>query len=247
VTVTLQDQYRGNADIEREFIRSAFTGRADCKNCAIRHMVLFSSLEEADFDLIHRPIDDLTYDAGGVLYHQADPGAALFTVRSGLLKLVQYAPDGSQRIVRLLRPGDVAGLEAVVGQAYQHTAVVLHQAEVCRIPTEVLQRLNKMTPRLHEELMNRWQRALSEADAYLTELSTGNARSRVARLILRLADPDDGVCVLPGREDMGAMLGLTTETASRTVAALKREGAICPGGAHAVRANLERLEAIAGD
>lgn len=245
--MTLQESDKGNADIERDFIRSAFSGRADCKNCAIRHMVLFSNLEEADFDLIHRPIDDLIYETGAVLYHQGDEGSALFTVRSGLVKLVQYAPDGSQRIVRLLRAGDVAGLEVVVGQRYQHSAVVLHQVEACRIPVEVLQRLNKMTPRLHEELMQRWQRALAEADAYLTELSTGNARSRVARLIRRLADPDDGVCVLPGREDMGAMLGITTETASRTVAALKREGVICPLGQHAVRVNLERIDHIAGD
>jgi CRP-like cAMP-binding protein len=242
----LETGRRGERAIENEFIRSALRGRADCKNCAVRHMVLFAQLQPDDFDLIHRPIDDLTVPTGEVLYRQSEPGTHAYTVRSGLVKLVQYAPDGGQRIVRLLRAGDVAGIEAVVGEPYQHTAIVLHQAEVCRIPQEVLDRLNTETPRLHRELMARWQKALNEADAFLTELSTGTARSRVARLLLRLADPDDGICVLPGREDMGAMLGITTETASRTIAQFKREGIIAPVSAHTARCKRDQLAEISG-
>ena len=73
--------------------------------------------------------------------------------------------------------------------------------------------------------MSRWQRALSEADAWLTELSTGSARQRVARLLLRLVrDRESSECDLFSREDMGAMLGITTETTSRTIAEFKRQG-----------------------
>ena len=32
------------------------------------------------------------------------------------MKLMQYLPDGSQRIVRLLKDSDALGLEALVGQ-----------------------------------------------------------------------------------------------------------------------------------
>jgi CRP/FNR family transcriptional regulator, anaerobic regulatory protein len=72
--------------------------------------------------------------------------------------------------------------------------------------------------------MARWQRALSEADAWLTELSTGSARQRVARLLLRLVrDRESSECELFSREDMGAMLGVTTETTSRTIAEFKRQ------------------------
>ncbi|HFD87669.1 MAG TPA: helix-turn-helix domain-containing protein, partial [Gammaproteobacteria bacterium] len=66
-----------------------------------------------------------------------------------------------------------------------------------------------------------------EADAWVTELSTGSARQRVARLLLRLVrDEDSSECTLFGREDMGAMLGITTETASRTIADFKRKNLI---------------------
>jgi len=101
----------------------------------------------------------------------------MFTIRSGVLKLVQYLPDGSQRIVRLVRTTDIVGLEAMLEQHYQHDAVVLQPTEVCSLPVVVVNTLSRDNPALHRELFNRWQRALQEADAWITELSTGSAAS----------------------------------------------------------------------
>ena len=73
--------------------------------------------------------------------------------------------------------------------------------------------------------MARWFKALTDADRSITELSTGTARARVARLLLWLAEREGGPrCQLFSREDLGAVLGLTTETASRTMAEMKRQG-----------------------
>lgn len=224
-------------------------GESNCVNCAIRKTVLFAGLEISDCESIHRPIDDLVLPPQAVLYRAGDPAQAVFTIRSGLLKLVQYLPDGRQRIVRLLRGTDVTGLEALLGQPYQHDAVVLQQADVCRIPLDVIQRLDSENPKLRKELMVRWQRALDEADAWLTQLSTGSARARMARLLLRLVSGrDDTCCELFGREDMGAMLGITTETASRIIAEFKRSGALreTPNSC-ALRCDLSALNLIAAD
>jgi CRP-like cAMP-binding protein len=224
-------------------------GESNCVNCSIRKTVLFAGLEISDCESIHRPIDDLVLPPQAVLYRAGDPAQAVFTIRSGLLKLVQYLPDGRQRIVRLLRGTDVTGLEALLGQPYQHDAVVLQQADICRIPLEVIQRLDSENPKLRKELMVRWQRALDEADAWLTQLSTGSARARMARLLLRLVSGrDDTCCELFGREDMGAMLGITTETASRIIAEFKRSGALreTPNSC-ALKCDLSALNLIAAD
>lgn len=148
----------------------------------------------------------------------------MYTIRSGVLKLVQSLPDGTQRIVRLIRATDVTGLEALLGQTYKHDAVVLQPTQACSLPISVVQALAQTNPKLHQELLNRWQKALEEADAWLTELSTGSAKQRVARLLLRLVrNRQEAECELFSREDMGAMLGITTETASRTIAEFKRQ------------------------
>ncbi|MEW5729470.1 MAG: Crp/Fnr family transcriptional regulator [Pseudomonadota bacterium] len=227
-------------------------GKAECRSCGIRDLVLFADLQEADFQLIHLPIDDMRIEAGGVLYEAGDEGAAAFTIRSGLVKLVQYLPDGTQRIVRLLRPGAVAGLEVLVGRPYEHSAVVIQSALVCRLPREVLDRLSRETPRLHRQLMNKWHDSLRQADEWLTELNTGSSRQRVARLFLHLLDasalpcsPGDGKVHMLAREDVGAILSVTTETASRMVAEFKRGNVVTEVAANVFTCDREALEDLA--
>jgi CRP-like cAMP-binding protein len=213
----------------------------------MRESVLFAGLDTSLLDAVQDSIDDITVEPGESVYRMGDPGSAAFTLREGVVKLVQYLPDGAHRIVRLVRPHDVLGLEALLSLRYQHDAIVVQPASLCRIPASVLHRLDREQPKLHQELLRRWQRALNEADAWLTELSTGSARQRVVRLLLRLVDERGmGVCPLFSRKDMGAMLGVTTESASRAVAELKREG-VLQESARGFQCDLAALKRIATD
>ncbi|MGD2020087.1 MAG: Crp/Fnr family transcriptional regulator [Thiohalocapsa sp.] len=229
-------------------LREAWAGEADCRNCALRTSALFAGLAEQDFDRIHDPIDQFDLKPGTMLYKAGDVGDHMYTVRSGAIKLVQYLPDGSQRIVRIVRGTDVLGLEALLDEGYHHDAVALQRSEVCRFPTRVVRSLSQDNPKLHRELMARWQRALNEADAWLTELSTGSARQRVARLLLRLVrDRESSECELFSREDMGAMLGITTETASRTIAGFKRESLLVESRPNNFILDIPNLRRLAED
>ncbi|MEI2387607.1 Crp/Fnr family transcriptional regulator [Breoghania sp. JC706] len=213
--------------MKRVEVGEAWTGVADCRHCVVRNAVLFAGLTEEDFSHLHRPIDQLSYSAGARIYDAGDPAQTLFTIRSGLVKLTQYLPDGTARIVRLLRKTDLFGLEAMIDEEYPHTATALRDTEVCRLPVDVVRTLSHNNSRLFNELMARWHKAVGTADRWITEFSTGSARDRVARLLLWLSEKEeDERCELFSREDLGALLGLTTETASRTMAELKRKGFI---------------------
>ncbi len=225
----------------------AWKGEANCSACSIRDSVLFAGLKEKDFEHIHKPIEQLPLQPGDILYHAGDKADRLFTIRSGLVKLVQYLPDGTQRIVRLLRSTDVTGMEALLGDEYQHDAVIMQTTEVCVLPIDVVQRLSKENAELHHELMKRWQRALSDADLWITQLSTGSARQRVARLLIKLVCDEDNRCELFNREDMGAILGITTETASRTVADFKRKGLLKEMKPNLYMADTDKLLEVAED
>ena len=208
---------------------SAWTGTSDCRACGIRDMVLFADLNEQDFGMIHAPIDDLELRAGASLYAEASPAMGIFTLRTGMIKLVRGTPDGRQRIVRVLRPGDVAGLEALATSRYDSDAVALSDIGVCRIPLSVIHSLGASSSRLHRRLMEKWQHALKEADDWLADLNFGTARQRVAHFVLKMRNPaDTQIATLFSREDMGAMLDLKLETVSREVSALVREAVIEP-------------------
>ena len=205
----------------------AWTGVANCRTCAIRQSVLFAGLDERDFDSIHKPIEQFSYAPGTLIYSAEDRAEWIYTIRSGLVKLTQFLPDGTQRIVRLLGSTDAVGLECLILDHYEHFVIALHHTQVCRIPRNVLRELLSRKPQMFSELMARWHRALSDSDRVIRDFNSGTARQRVARLLLWLAERNGGErCDLFGREDLGALLGLTTETASRTMAEMKRQGFI---------------------
>lgn len=208
---------------------SAWRGTSDCRNCGIRDMVLFADLNEQDFGRIHAPIDDLEYKAGEALYAEGARARGIYTLRRGMLKLVRVTADGRQRIVRVLRPGDVAGLEALGSGQHDCDAIALTEVAVCRIPLDVIHTLGASSPRLHLRLMHKWQSALRDADDWLADLNFGTARQRVSNFILKMRSSQDGRTVtLFARDDMGAMLDLKLETVSREVSRLVREAVIEP-------------------
>ncbi|CAK0765623.1 Anaerobic regulatory protein [uncultured Gammaproteobacteria bacterium] len=222
-----------------------------CDACSVRELALFADLTRAELGS-NPSIQDLRLSPGACLYRAGDTGAAIYTVREGLLKLEQYLPDGTSRIVSLLGPGQVAGLEVTVAAVYEHAAVALQPTWVCRLPTEIVARLSG---KLHRQLMKKWHEAVLQAHDCTRELATGSARQRVARLFLMLASRDaassntaqsaHGRCRLFGREDIGALLGVTTETASRVVAQFRRMGTVQELGPNSFTCDLEALEQIA--
>ena len=223
----------------------AWSAASKCEQCAIRNLVLFADLTKDDFDLIHQPIHEFNLATGETLYKQGDKPEAIYTVRSGLVKLVSYLSDGSFRIVRILKQGDVVGLEALDNKHYLHHAVILDSASFCRLPVCGIKDLNKNSPHLFKQLTARWQRVISDADIWLSKLSSGFARQRVAHLLIYLSqDSNTDSCFLPGREDIGAILAITTETASRIIAEFKRKDILQLASPHQANINREALEVI---
>ncbi len=223
-------------------IEAAWHGLSDCDKCPIQDLVLFADLEKADFNTIHLPIDDIWFPPGAALYQADEAAGALFTVRSGLVKLEQYLTDGTRRIVSLAGQGDVLGLEATVSPVYEHTAIALQPTAVCRIPKGIVGRLSD---KLNRQIMRKWHESVQKAHACTRDLSTGAARQRVARLFLFLASADSARCRLFSREDVGALLGVTTETASKTVAEFKRLGLVREVAANVFERDIAALERIA--
>ncbi len=222
----------------------AWEGHEKCQHCNVRKLALFADLKQQDFDLIHQPIDDLDFDSGDYIYHMTDSPVFVYTIRSGLVKLVHELANGTYRIVRILRRGDIVGIEALNGTTYLQDAIALLPTSVCRIPVAEIERLNHESPRLSKQLTARWHKAISDADTWLAELNTGVSKRRVASFLLYLDDnKDSDYCYLPSREDIGAVLSITTETASRLIAEFGRNGWVNVDGSNA-SVNRIALEAI---
>jgi len=214
-----------------------------CAACELRSAALFGALDAEGLDRIHTDIASLDLAPGRPVYGRGDRGAVVYTVRTGVVRFERFTERGDRRIVRLAGPGDLIGQEALLQRAYQDEAVACTSVQLCQIPLALIDDLGQAQPALQRELMLRWQGALDASEAWVADLSTGPARRRVLRLLLKLADyaDADGVIWLPRRDEMGAMLDMTLETASRLISRLKREGVIERVGVRATRVNMPAL------
>lgn len=199
-----------------------------CAACSVRGLSLFGALDQAGLDYIHASIDSIELQPGKTLFEAGARGHVLYTLREGIVRFERVTERGDRRIVRLAGCGDLIGQEVLLRRPYADDAVACTPVQLCRIPAHLVEGLSSQNPALVRELMLRWQRALEDSEAWLAELATGPARRRVLRLLHKLAThaEADGRIWLPQRDEIGAMLNLTFETASRLISQFKREGVL---------------------
>lgn len=208
-------------------IKTKLLDLAICDTCSIREGALCSSMSDDEFSHISLSIEDIKFPAGSSLFRQGDDGRYVLSIRQGMIKLIRLRQNGDQRIMRVLRPGDVVGLEAMVASQYEYDAIAIDAVVACRISVDVIKRLDIESPHLHQKLLERWHQTLVEADEWMAELTSGTARKRLARLLLKMRMPSQPeISTLFSRDDIGSMLCMTMETASRTINAFQREGKI---------------------
>ena len=204
-------------------------------------------------DLIdfHAGIDDFDFAPGAALFAAATPADAVYCVRGGAVKMVHLEPSGVARIVRVLQLGDVAGLESVFRERYDYSAIAVNKVRACRIPMSYFRKFIGDHGSLHMRLIESSQTALAEAQNWLAQIvsATIPARTRMARLLLKLRSGEGDRILRFSGDDMAAILGVSFETVSRVITEFIRLGIlqkVYGGREHSYfRGDIAALEKIA--
>lgn len=204
---------------------TAWRGKGECLACDGRENAFFAGLSPDVIAGMHVEVNNCATAGDVELYSPQVRPEYVWVLRTGAVKLLASAWDGTQRIVRVLKAGDVAGLEALLSGRFAHTAVAVGGVHACRVPLAAIETLCLEHPGFQWNLMKKMMAALRETEEWLVDLaSTGvAARVRMARLLLRLRDGESCRIYNFSREELGLMLGVTIETASRIIAAFLRE------------------------
>lgn len=214
-----------------------------CPPCEVRPVALFGALADATLAHVRLDIASVHLAADESLYLRGETGPAAYTVRSGLVRLERVTEAGHRRIVRLAGRGELIGQEALLERPFADEAVACMPAVLCRLPRSAIERVGKADPALPRALMLRWQAALEQAEGWIADISTGPSRRRMLKLLERLlphAD-DQGRVWLPRRQEIGDMLDITLETASRLVSQLTREGVLASVDGRRATVDVSRL------
>ncbi|MEM1196028.1 MAG: Crp/Fnr family transcriptional regulator [Pseudomonadota bacterium] len=156
-------------------------------------------------------------------------------VASGSTKLVAHASGGREQIVDFQFTGDLVAVPAQTAHAY--TIDALETGELLQFNARSFYELACAQPRLLVAIVERASLSLSHYREKAITLGRTSAQEKMAGFFLAIADrigvPDktDDVVTLPmSRRDIADSLGLSTETVSRQVTALRAAGLLSTDG-----------------
>lgn len=172
---------------------------------------------------------------GAVLFVEGQSPNGIYVVCTGTVKLTVTSSRGTALILRIVEPGEVLGLSAVLsGTSHEVTAETLEPTETSFFPRErflsFLARHGDVALRVAEQLSLEVRHAHRQAARIAL---APNARGKLAGLLLDWAgyrgEPLRGQACFPLRlthEEIGALIGSSRETVTRLLSDFRREGLI---------------------
>ncbi len=171
--------------------------------------------------------------AGQWVYATGDPLEAIFAVYVGCLKTMLIDQTGNEQILGFPQKGDLLGMDGVFSGCHASQAIALTDCELIVIPFYELAKLGAGSMALENWLYRATSRELAREHSLVGLLGTLSADARVARFLVSLSERFAEAGYSPTtfrlcmtRKEIGNYLGLTLETASRTLSALHGAGLI---------------------
>src|ERR1035437_6119692 len=147
---------------------------------------LFQGLGPDSLQSLARNLRMRRFKRGEVIFHQGDPGDALFIVASGVVKVVVPSEDGEEAILATLRRGDFLGERALIdGAPRSASAIALEATEMLALPREQLRALVAGEPAIREALLIALAGEVRRLTTYVAELHFLDLTGRLGARPLR--------------------------------------------------------------
>ena len=229
----------------------------DCSDCPIRHRAVCARCDAEELALLEDIKYYRSFTAGQTIMWAGDRMDFVASVVSGVASLTQTMEDGRTQMVGLLLPSDFVGRPGRDTATY--TVSATSDLVMCCFRRKPFEQMINSTPHIAHRLLEMTLDELDAAREWMLVLGRKTAREKIASLLAIIARRDailsknakvgSLVFDLPlTREAMSDYLGLTLETVSRQMSALKRDGIIVlEGKRRVIVPDMELLMEEAGD
>jgi CRP/FNR family transcriptional regulator len=228
-----------------------------CADCNIRYRAVCSTCDNNELSKLEEIKYYRTYDAGQPIMFEGDEMHFVASVVKGAATLSRSLPDGRVQMVGLMLPSDFIGRPNRETVGFDVTAI--QKVTLCCFRRKPFEVMVETTPHIGQRLLEMTLDELDVAREWMILLGRKTAREKIAFLLaligrrtadLHLAKVNDGLQFeMPmSREAMSNYLGLTIETVSRQMTALRKEGIIILTGTRDIKIpDMARLKAQTGD
>ena len=191
---------------------------------ALARCPLFAGLGEEDLVGLAREMRTRRFRRGEVLFHQGDPGEALFVVTSGAVKISLPSEEGDEAIIATVNAGDFFGELALLdGAPRSATATALEPTETLALARPRFRELIAGEPALRDALLAALAEELRRLTTHVQELHFLDITGRLAARLTHLAASQgtvaaDGAVRLDARltqSDLASMIGATRQSVNK--------------------------------
>lgn len=216
---------------------------------------LFEGLSPKDMEELSQHTKNYRYRRGETIYFPGDPASTVYFLKRGRVKLVYLDESGRKLTLAICGPGQPFGELDLEGKA-QHRlmAQALTDVELCVISRGALLEFASRRPHLSLRLTKWVDQQLRETQVRLEELLFKDVPTRLARVLLRLAEehgaetPEGLLIDLPlTHQDLAELIGATRETTSLTLSQFAKEGLLLRRRRRYILLQLEALKQRAGE
>jgi CRP/FNR family cyclic AMP-dependent transcriptional regulator len=174
------------------------------------------------------------FAAGDVVFEAGAPATEAFLLQDGRIRLIKRA-GASERSLRVVRPGDLFGEQALVpGTARTSTAVALIDSTALALEPATLENLLAGNPAVGTRVLHQLIRRLRDAEDQIEILMLRDSQVKVAAALLQLSqevlrgrgDSTEPVVLAVTPMDLSARVGLDVDTVKRNIQALRISGHI---------------------
>lgn len=186
----------------------------------LQKVPLFSNLSPADLQRVLDVAREKAYPRNSVILFEDDPGDALFVVASGQVKVVLIGEDGREVILSVLGEGQFFGEMSLIDDEPRSAHVIaMEDSNLVVLRREDFEGILMQTPAIALPLLKEMSRRLRRADEKVGSLVLLDVHGRVARLLLEMADEEDGQRITRRltHHTIAQMIGSSRETVSRTM------------------------------
>ncbi|MBO9409062.1 Crp/Fnr family transcriptional regulator [Shimia sp. R9_1] len=228
-----------------------------CENCPIQHRAVCARCDADELDRLEEMKYYRSFEAGQTIIWSGDRMEFVGSVVSGIASLTQTMEDGRTQMVGLLLPSDFVGRPG--REAATYDVVATTDVVMCCFRRKPFETMMVETPHVAQRLLEMTLDELDAAREWMLVLGRKTAREKIASLLSIIGRRDAALKLVNGheemvfdlpltREAMADYLGLTLETVSRQISALKKDGVIVlEGKRHVTVPDFQRLLDEAGD
>ena len=197
---------------------------------------LFAGLAEDDLATLAELVRLRKVRKGEFIIAQNEPGAAMYLLVSGRVKVSRASPDGKELALGYLdAPSHFGEMALVDAQPRSADVIAMTDVEVLGLDAKDLSAAIQVQPRLALSLIATMSRRLRGTITRLEDMAFRDARHRVIRVLMNIATVSyetKGVPMVDGytHYEIATLAGTSRETVSRVVSSLVQEGVVAMKG-----------------